>query len=110
MLFRSRPEFLNRVDDNVVFRPLGRDHLGEILALLLREVSRLLVQRNITIEVTPAARDLLLREGFDPAYGARPLRRTVQKLVQDPLARKILDGSILPGEQVLVDVDPTTAR
>ena len=69
---------------------------------------KLLAERNVRIELTPAARERLVREGYDPAYGARPLRRTVQRLVQDPLAMKILDGSVLPGELVRVDVDPST--
>ena len=66
------------------------------------------VERNVRIELTPAARERLVREGYDPAYGARPLRRTVQRLVQDPLAMRILDGSVLPGDLVRVDIDPKT--
>jgi ATP-dependent Clp protease ATP-binding subunit ClpB len=100
-----RPEFLNRVDDIVLFNPLGKDQLEKIVDLQLVAVSKMLQERSITIELTAAARDLLLREGYDPAYGARPLRRTVQRLVQDPLAMQILDGSILPGAHVVVDAD-----
>jgi ATP-dependent Clp protease ATP-binding subunit ClpB len=100
-----RPEFLNRIDDIVLFNPLGKEHLEKILDLQLVAVSKLLAERNVTIELTAAARDRLLSEGYDPAYGARPLRRTVQRLVQDPLAMKILDGSVLPGDHVLVDWD-----
>ena len=105
-----RPEFLNRVDDIVVFEPLGHDHLQRILGLQLNEVSKLLLERNITLEITPAARDLLLREGYDPIYGARPLRRTVQRMIQDPMALQILDGRVLPGSDVAVDVDPTNRK
>ena len=93
---RFRPEFLNRVDDIVMFNPLGREQLEKIVDLQLEAVSKLLADRNVRIELTPAARALILAEGFDPAYGARPLRRTVQRLVQDPLAIEILDGKVLP--------------
>jgi len=100
-----RPEFLNRVDEIVIFNPLGKEQLEKIVDLLLVGVAKLLAERNIHIELTAAARDLLLREGYDPAYGARPLRRTIQRLIQDPLALKILDGSVLPGDHILVDRD-----
>jgi ATP-dependent Clp protease ATP-binding subunit ClpB len=71
-------------------------------------VMRLLEERKVRIELTPAARERLVRDGYDPAYGARPLRRTVQRLVQDPLAMRILDGSVLPGDLVRVDIDPNS--
>src|SRR3989442_8761674 len=100
-----RPEFLNRIDEIVIFNPLGTAQLEKIVDLLLAGVQKMLAERNLTIELTPAARELLLREGFDPAYGARPLRRTIQRLVQDPLAMRILDGSILPGDHVIADRD-----
>jgi len=100
-----RPEFLNRVDDIVLFNPLGKEQLEKIVELQLAAVGKLLVERNVTMELTAAAREQLLREGYDPAYGARPLRRTVQRLVQDPLAMKILEGGVLPGDHVLVDWD-----
>ena len=72
----------------------------------LEEVMRLLAERKVRIELTAAARERIVRDGYDPAYGARPLRRTVQRLVQDPLAMRILDGSVLPGDLVRVDADP----
>ncbi len=100
-----RPEFLNRIDDIVLFNPLGKPQLEKIVELQLAEVAKRLAERNVTIELTLAARERLLAEGYDPAYGARPLRRTVQRLVQDPLAMKILEGSVLPGDHVLVDAD-----
>jgi len=100
-----RPEFLNRVDEIVIFNPLGTAQLEKIVDLLLAGVQKMLAERNLTIELTPVARELLLREGFDPAYGARPLRRTIQRLVQDPLAMRILDGSILPGDHIVADRD-----
>jgi ATP-dependent Clp protease ATP-binding subunit ClpB len=100
-----RPEFINRIDEIVVFNPLGNEQLQPIVDLLLRSVENLLQERQITLELTPAARDLLASEGYDPAYGARPLRRAIQRLIQDPLALQILEGKVLPGERVLVDRD-----
>jgi ATP-dependent Clp protease ATP-binding subunit ClpB len=105
-----RPEFLNRMDDIVLFNPLGREQLEKIVDLQLAQVAKLLAERNITIELTAGARQLLLREGYDPAYGARPLRRTIQRLVQDPLAMQILEGRVLPGEHVVVDADRSTGE
>ncbi len=98
-----RPEFLNRIDDIVIFNPLGREQLEKIVDLQLISVSKLLAERQVLIELTPAARALILAEGYDPAYGARPLRRTVQRLIQDPLALEILDGRVLPGDVIRVD-------
>jgi ATP-dependent Clp protease ATP-binding subunit ClpB len=100
-----RPEFLNRIDEIVIFNPLGKEHLERIVGLLLKGVEKLLAERQITLELTPAARELLLREGYDPAYGARPLRRTIQRLIQDPLALQILEGKVLPGDHMRVDRD-----
>jgi len=100
-----RPEFINRIDEIVIFNPLGKEQLERIIRLLLKDVERLLGERQITLEISPAATELLLREGYDPAYGARPLRRAIQRLVQDPLAMQILEGAILPGDHVRVDRD-----
>src|SRR5271166_6243011 len=100
-----RPEFINRIDEIVIFNPLGKEQLERIVVLLLKEVEKLLEERKITLELTPAANALLLREGFDPAYGARPLRRTIQRMIQDPLALQILEGTVLPGDHVQVDRD-----
>jgi ATP-dependent Clp protease ATP-binding subunit ClpB len=101
-----RPEFINRIDEIVLFNPLGKEQLDKIVDLELAKVLRLLAERKVRIELTPAARERIVRDGYDPAYGARPLRRTVQRLVQDPLALKILEGGILPGDLVRVDADP----
>src|SRR5581483_4028410 len=90
-----RPEFLNRVDDIIVFRPLGKDQLVKIIDLRLEDLRRLLADRKISLELTDAAKDLLFTQGYDPNFGARPLKRSIQKLVQDPLALKILDGEVL---------------
>ncbi len=100
-----RPEFINRIDEIVIFNALGKDQLAKIVILLLKGVEKLLAERQITLELTPAAQELLLREGYDPAYGARPLRRTIQRLIQDPLALQILQGMVLPGDHVCVDRD-----
>jgi ATP-dependent Clp protease ATP-binding subunit ClpB len=105
-----RPEFLNRIDDIVMFNPLGREQLEKIVDLQLEAVSKRLADRNVRLELTAAARALILAEGFDPAYGARPLRRTAQRLVQDPLALEILDGKILPGDLVRVDADAAAGK
>jgi ATP-dependent Clp protease ATP-binding subunit ClpB len=100
-----RPEFLNRVDDIVVFKPLGEEQLTRIVELRLDDLRRLLADRKITIELTPAAKELLFLEGYDRAYGARPLKRAIQRLIQDPLALKILEGEILHGDHVVADAD-----
>src|SRR5712675_1022151 len=100
-----RPEFINRIDEIVIFNPLGKEQLERIVGLLLRGVEQLLAERKITLDLTPAAKELLVREGYDPAYGARPLRRTIQRLVQDPLALQILEGKVLPGDHIRVDRD-----
>jgi ATP-dependent Clp protease ATP-binding subunit ClpB len=102
-----RPEFINRIDEIVIFDPLGKEQLEKIVGMLLKSVEKLLAERQITLELTPAAEELILREGYDPAYGARPLRRTIQRMIQDPLALQILEGKVLPGERVRVDRDPT---
>jgi ATP-dependent Clp protease ATP-binding subunit ClpB len=100
-----RPEFINRIDEIVIFNPLGKEQLGRIVGMLLKSVEGLLAERLITLELTPAAKEVLLAEGYDPAYGARPLRRTIQRMIQDPLALQILEGKVLPGDHVLVDRD-----
>jgi ATP-dependent Clp protease ATP-binding subunit ClpA len=100
-----RPEFINRIDEIVIFNPLGKEQLARIIGLLLKNVEQLLAERQITVELTPVATEVLLREGYDPAYGARPLRRTIQRLIQDPLALQILEGKVLPGDRVRVDRD-----
>jgi ATP-dependent Clp protease ATP-binding subunit ClpB len=100
-----KPEFLNRVDDILIFNPLGQAQLARIVDLRLADVQQLLADRKITMELTQAAKEVLFREGYDPNYGARPMKRAIQKLVQDPLAMKILDGEVLHGDHVLVDVE-----
>jgi ATP-dependent Clp protease ATP-binding subunit ClpB len=105
-----KPEFLNRVDDIIVFRPLGREQLVKIIELRLEDVRRLLAERKISLELTDAAKDLLFTQGYDPNFGARPLKRAIQKLIQDPLALKILDGEVLHGDHVVVDADKKAGK
>jgi ATP-dependent Clp protease ATP-binding subunit ClpB len=100
-----RPEFLNRVDDIVIYRPLGNAQLSKILDLRLSEVRKMLEDRAISLELTEPALQLILASGSDAAYGARPLKRALQRMVQDPLAIKILDGEVLHGAHVRIDVD-----
>ncbi len=100
-----RPEFLNRVDEIIVFRPLSREQLTEIVDIQLARLQERLLERKIQLQFTDSARRLLAERGWDPVYGARPLRRTIQRLVQDPLAMFILDGHIREGDDVVVDVE-----
>ncbi|HWH13700.1 MAG TPA: ATP-dependent chaperone ClpB, partial [Miltoncostaeaceae bacterium] len=100
-----RPEFLNRVDEIVIFDRLGRAHLDRIVGMQLAHVARRLGERGVTLEVTPAARAALADEGFDPVYGARPLKRVIQKRIQDTLALRLLQGEFGDGDLVEVDAD-----
>jgi ATP-dependent Clp protease ATP-binding subunit ClpB len=97
-----KPEFLNRVDDIVIFHPLGDEQLTHIVDLRLKDLQNLLADRKITLELTDEARKAIFKAGYDRAYGARPLKRAIQRMVQDKLAVKILDGSVLHGDDVLV--------
>jgi ATP-dependent Clp protease ATP-binding subunit ClpB len=105
-----RPEFLNRVDDVVIFRPLGEEELTHIVELRLADLRKLLEPRKITLELTTGAQHQLLFTGYDRQYGARPLKRAIQRLIQDPLAIKILDGEVLHGDHIRVDADPLKNR
>jgi ATP-dependent Clp protease ATP-binding subunit ClpB len=105
-----RPEFLNRVDDIIVFGPLGKEQLVKIIELRLEDVRRLLADRKISIELTDAAKELLFTQGYDANFGARPLKRAIQKLVQDPLALKILDGEVLHGDHIVIDADRKSGK
>jgi len=105
-----RPEFLNRIDDIVIFQPLGKDQIERIVELQMQRVVKLLAERKVTLHLTPAAKTLLLSEGYDPAYGARPMKRAIQRLIQDPLAMKILDGEVKPGDEVVVNADAKTGE
>src|SRR3989454_37240 len=105
LLQHFRPEFINRVDEIVIFNPLGKAEIEKIIELQLVNLKKLLAERKVEIELTDKARELLFRKGYDPQFGARPLKRAIQRLIQDPLAMKILDGKILSGDRVAVDAD-----
>jgi ATP-dependent Clp protease ATP-binding subunit ClpB len=100
-----KPEFLNRVDEIVIFNPLGQEEIKQIVDIQLKRLERMLADRKIGLEMTDRAKAFLADKGYDPAYGARPLKRTIQKLIQDPLALKILAGEIGEGDKVAVDSD-----
>ncbi|HZQ99230.1 MAG TPA: AAA family ATPase [Chloroflexota bacterium] len=100
-----RPEFLNRIDEIIVFESLTEEQIHTIVDRLMAEVQARLDERNVKVELTPAARDWLAREGYDPAYGARPLRRTIQRQIENPLSRKLLRGEVKEGTTVVVDVE-----
>jgi ATP-dependent Clp protease ATP-binding subunit ClpB len=97
-----RPEFLNRVDEIILFHRLKRDEMGRIVDIQMQRLGKLLEERKIVIVLEPSARDWLADKGWDPAYGARPLKRVIQKSVQDPLAEMILSGRVKDGEKVAV--------
>jgi len=103
-----RPEFLNRIDEVVIFSPLGRDQIARIVDIQLGYLRRRLAARRIELEVTDAARNLLGREGYDPTFGARPLKRTIQRLVQDPLSLKLLQREVNDGDAIVVDAQGDT--
>jgi ATP-dependent Clp protease ATP-binding subunit ClpB len=109
MRHHFRPEFLNRVDEVIVFHALGEDHLKQIVEIQLERLRARLADRHITLTLTDAARLNLVRTGFDPHYGARPLKRAIQKKVETPLGRMILKGEVRDGQQLLVGVDPQGA-
>ncbi|HFD12856.1 MAG TPA: ATP-dependent chaperone ClpB [Crenotrichaceae bacterium] len=100
-----RPEFINRIDETVVFRPLGKEQIRQIAEIQLLHLKQRLAERDMRIEFTNAALDLLGEEGFDPVYGARPLKRAIQNDVENPLAQKILAGDFEPGDQIIVDAE-----
>jgi len=98
-----RPEFLNRVDEIVMFRQLGREQLDRIVEFQIERFRKLLRDKELDIELTPEARTFLADKGYDPIYGARPLKRAIMKYLQDPLAREIIKGSFAPGDVIVVD-------
>ncbi|MBI3468765.1 MAG: hypothetical protein HY000_37655, partial [Planctomycetes bacterium] len=99
------PEFLNRIDEVIIFHPLGREELTQIVELQLRRLEKQLQEKGLRIEATPAAKRQLAEEGFDPLYGARPLKRLIQQRIQNPLANEILQGKHPEGSTVRIDYD-----
>ena len=100
-----KPEFLNRVDDIIIFRPLGTEQIEKIVDLQLKRFEKLLADRKITLEVTPEAKRVLAEEGYDPAFGARPLKRSIQRMIQNPLAMAVLEGKFSDGDAIVVRPD-----
>jgi ATP-dependent Clp protease ATP-binding subunit ClpB len=105
-----RPEFLNRVDDIIVFRQLSREDLVQIVDLQLEKLEQILQGRHIRLEVTPQAKALIAAEGYDPVYGARPLKRVIQRLLQNPIALELLEGNFHEGDTVRVERDGELLR
>jgi ATP-dependent Clp protease ATP-binding subunit ClpB len=100
-----RPEFLNRVDEIILFRKLAQEHMGAIVDIQIQRLARLLEDRRMTVELDDTAREWLAAKGYDPAYGARPLKRVIQKELQDPLARLLLEGGIKDGDTIQVSTE-----
>jgi len=100
-----RPEFLNRIDEIIVFRQLTKEEVKEIADILLKEVFTRLTEQEITLSVTEKFKERLVEEGYNPAYGARPLRRAIMRLLEDVLAEEILSGRIGEGDKAQVDID-----
>jgi ATP-dependent Clp protease ATP-binding subunit ClpB len=100
-----RPEFINRIDETVVFRPLGKEQIRQIAGIQLDILKQRLQERDMSIEFSDVALDMIGEEGFDPVYGARPLKRAIQNDIENPLAQKILAGDFSPGDQIIVDVE-----
>jgi len=98
------PEFLNRLDDTIIFHPLEKEHIAQIVTILLRDVSKRLTEEELTLKLTDAAVDFLVKHGFDPSYGARPLKRAIQRFIEDPLSEKILQAEFQRGDELDVDV------
>ena len=99
-----RPEFLNRIDDTILFHPLNRQELGQIVVLQLRRIEKMLSDQKISLKLTDAARQHIADAGYDPTYGARPLKRAIQREVQNPIATKILENTFTPGDTILIDL------
>jgi ATP-dependent Clp protease ATP-binding subunit ClpB len=101
-----RPEFLNRIDEIIQFHALDREQLKRIIDVQLRGLMKRLEERKIHVELSDGAKDLLVREGYDPIYGARPLKRTIQRRVLDPLAMRVLEGHFREGDRIAVEAGP----
>jgi ATP-dependent Clp protease ATP-binding subunit ClpB len=99
------PEFLNRIDETIIFHPLGREEIKQIVGIQLKRLERQLADAELTLEVSDEARSRLAEEGFDPAYGARPLKRVIQQRLANPLATALLQQSINPGDRVRIEWD-----
>ena len=101
-----RPEFINRVDEIIIFHPLNREHMKTIIDIQVKNLLKRLEERKVFVTLTDAAKEWLVREGYDPAYGARPLKRAIQRFILDPLAMRVLEGEFREGDHVQVDGGP----
>jgi ATP-dependent Clp protease ATP-binding subunit ClpB len=99
-----RPEFLNRIDDVIIFHSLEMKHIKRIIEIQLKKLAKIIADRGITIEISDAAKEHIAREGYDPAFGARPLKRALQREIIDPLAIRLLEGKFKPGHTVFVNM------
>jgi ATP-dependent Clp protease ATP-binding subunit ClpC len=104
------PEFLNRLDDTIIFHPLEKEHIAQIVTILLRDMSKRLSEEELSLKLTDAAVDFLVKNGFDPSYGARPLKRAIQRFIEDPLSEKILQAEFQRGDELDVDVSADGER
>ena len=104
------PEFLNRLDDVIVFHPLSEEHIGQIVAILLKEVQKRLGDEELTLKLTDAANKFLVKHGYDEKFGARPLKRAIQRYIEDPLSEKILLAEFAKGDEIEVDVAPDNEK
>mgnify|MGYP000775237807 FL=1 len=102
-----RPEFLNRLDEIIMFKPLTKDNITGIIDLMVADLNKRLADREVTIKLTSAAKDYIVENGYDPMYGARPLRRYLQKTVETLSAKLILSGNVDAGDEIVIDVDRT---
>ncbi len=102
-----RPEFVNRIDDLIIFHPLGKKQMRDIVRIQLKRVENLLGDQKILVEITPAACDKLVEIGYDPMYGARPIKRAIQREIENPLATKILENTFVPGDTIIIDEGKT---
>jgi ATP-dependent Clp protease ATP-binding subunit ClpB len=103
-----KPEFLNRVDEMIIFHSLGKEEIKKIVEIQLNHLNKRLAEKKLSLKLTESAKELLVEQGFDPVYGARPLKRTLQRMIQDPLALKLLSGDFAEGNLIGVDVNKRT--
>jgi ATP-dependent Clp protease ATP-binding subunit ClpC len=104
------PEFLNRLDDVIVFHPLAKEHIAQIVSILLRDVQKRLGDEELSLKLTDGAVEFLVKHGYDPSYGARPLKRAIQRWIEDPLSEKILLAEFSRGDEIEVDVSGDGAK
>jgi ATP-dependent Clp protease ATP-binding subunit ClpA len=104
-----KPELLNRFDDIIIFDPLGQKHMLEIAKLQLQKTAKLLIDQQVTLQTEPKAFEQLAKEGFDPMYGARPLRRLIQSAIENPIASMLIQKQFIAGDTIIVDFDPVKA-